>query len=423
MTDATRTSTRPVHPHGPQGRPMPTTRTTAADDDSAALVARRARDLRNDRVGLLRASGIVASGYAIGAALQTTYIYSRVVTEWDAVSVWSRLGANFAAVVGLVAVLAVVNAHRATRLWHMAVSLLFAATACAVLRVGAQHLLGVYADPSREVVEAELVSGLVIGVISGSIGMWGLVARRRLRAQIRSAEREAVLVENAVRALEQEEIRVRREVAEGLHGTLQNKLVLVEARLDQIVTHAAQGPLDEGDLDDLRWIAGELEQARAADVREMSRLLYPDRLELGLVPAVRALLGRLPASIATRLEVTDAARAYDDPANPQLTVPERLLAVRVVEEGVTNSLKHGPATSIVAQVDVQDGVLVVAVENDGALYDEETAGVASGTARMRQRLTFVGGSVELHPGAGRGARLVARIPLGTNGHKVSPVRP
>ena len=401
---------------------MPTTRSTNADDESAALVARRAHDLRNDRVGLLRASAIVATGYAVGAALQTTYIYSQVVEGWDAVSVWSRLGANFAAVVGLVAVLAVVNAHRATRVWHMGLSLLFAATACAVLRVGAQQLFGVYDDPTREVVEAELFSGLIIGMISGAIGMWGLVARRRLRAQIRGAEREAVLVENAVRALEQEEIRVRREVAEGLHGTLQNKLVLVEARLAQVVEHAGAGLLDEGDLEDLRWVRAELERARAADVREMSRLLYPDRLELGLVPAVRALLGRLPASIATRLDVTDAARAWDDPANPRLTVPERLLAVRVVEEGVTNSLKHGPATSIVAEIDVQDGVLVVAVENDGTLYDVATAGVASGTARMRQRLTFVGGSVSLEPGAGRGARLVARIPLGTNGHKVSPVR-
>lgn len=402
---------------------MPTARSLApTDDETAAGVARRARDLRSDRTGLLRASGIVATGYAVGAAVQTTYIFSRVVDGWEAVSIWSRLGANFAAVVGLVAVLAVVNAHRATRIRHMVLALLFAATACAVLRVGAQQLFGVYDDPTREVVEAELVSGLVIGFISGAIGMWGLVARRILRAQVRAAEREAVLVETAVRALEQEEIRVRREVAEGLHGTLQNKLVLVEARLEQVVAHAGEGALDEGDLEDLRWVRAELEQARAADVREMSRLLYPDRLELGLVPAVRALLGRLPASIATRLDVTDEVRAYDDPAHPRLTVAERLLAVRVVEEAVTNSLKHGPATSIATGVDVRDDVLVVTVENDGELFDERTAGRPSGTARLRQRLAFVGGTVTLAPGAAQGARLVARIPLGAAGRHGSPVR-
>ena len=90
----------------------------------------------------------------------------------------------------------------------------------------------------------------------------------------------------------------------------------------------------------------ELDEAREIDVRQMSRLLYPDRLELGLVPALRALLGRLPASIATRLTVSDAVRSFDDPTGSRLTVSERLLAVRVVEEAVSNALKHGPATSI-----------------------------------------------------------------------------
>ncbi|GCE77957.1 sensor histidine kinase [Cellulomonas biazotea] len=403
---------------------MPTPRSTPVDDESATALTRRLRDLRSDRVGLLRASAIVATGYAVGAALQSTYIYSQVMEDWASVSLWSRLGANAAAVVGLVVVLAAVQAHRATRVWQMALALGFAALGSTVLRVAAQQLFGVYDDPTAEVVETELLSGLIIAVISGAIGMWGLVARRRLRARVRAAEREAIQVENAVRALEQEEIRVRREVAEGLHGTLQNKLVLVEARLAQVVEHAGAGRLDEGDLEDLRWVSAELERARAADVREMSRLLYPDRLELGLVPAVRALLGRLPASIATRLDVTDAVRSYDDPANPRLTIPERLLAVRVVEEGVTNSLKHGPATSIVTRVDVADGVLLVEVENDGETYDEHTAGRPSGTARMRQRLAFVGGTVTLEPGATRGARLVARIPLGRSGAEPgSPVRP
>lgn len=396
---------------------MSSTRPTAAgDDEPAAVVLRRAQDLRSDRVSLLRATAIVATGYAGGAALQTTYIYSRYVEGWDQVSLGSRLAANAVAVVALVLVLLVVRAHRATRLWQMALALALAAAASAVLRIGAQQVFGVYTDPDADVVEAEVASGLVIAVISGAIGMWGMTARRLLRARVRAAEREAVQVENAVRALEQEEVRVRREVAEGLHGTLQNKLVLVEARLDRVVARLEAGAvLDDADADDLRWVRAELEQARAADVREMSRLLYPERLELGLVPAVRALLGRLPASIATQLDATDAVRAYDDPADPRLTLAERLLAVRVVEEGVTNSLKHGPASRIATSLDVRDGVLVVTVENDGELYDESTAGRASGTARMRQRLAFVGGSVRLEPGQGRGARLVARIPLGPRG--------
>ena len=104
---------------------------------------------------------------------------------------------------------------------------------------------------------------------------------------------------------------MRRAVAEGLHGTLQSKLVLVDARLGEVLDRADR--LDAADAESLAWVRAELDEAREIDVREMSRLLYPDRLELGLVPALRALLGRLPASIATRLTVSDAVRAVDDP--------------------------------------------------------------------------------------------------------------
>ena len=99
----------------------------------------------------------------------------------------------------------------------------------------------------------------------------------------------------------------------------------------------------------------------------MSRLLYPDRLELGLVPALRALLGRIPASVATQLVVSDPVRVLDDPESGSLTVSERLLAVRVVEEGITNSLKHGPAASVRAPLDVATGSCTSASRMTGSL--------------------------------------------------------
>ena len=219
-------------------------------------------------------------------------------------------------------------------------------------------------------------------------------------------------VEVALKALEQEEIRVRRAVAEGLHGTLQSKLVLVDARLADVLARSEAHGLDDDDVESLTWVRNELDEAREIDVREMSRLLYPDRLELGLVPALRALLGRIPSSIATRLVVSDAVRAIDDPTASALTVSERLLAVRVVEEGLTNALKHGPASSLVVVLDVTDGVLHVSVENDGELYDPTVAGAASGTARLETRLSLVGGRLQLSAGREKGARLDAWLPLG-----------
>lgn len=368
-------------------------------------------DAARDRITLLRATAIVAIGYAFGASLQSAFIFARYVPEWSAVSVWARLGANALGVAALVGTLAVLRVHAMRRSWAVLGGLVVASLACALARYGAQLLFDVYVDPDTATRETELVGGFVVALISSGIGSWALLSRRRMRAAARRTERESVAVELAVQALEDEEIRVRRAVAEGLHGTLQGKLVLVDAELDAVVRRMSFERGRADDLAVLRRVREELAVVRDLDVRQMSRLLYPDRLELGLVPAVRAILSRVPATIATRLSVTSAVREVDDPERGSLTLAQRLLAVRVVEEGVTNALKYGPATTIVVDVDVRDGVLVVGVENDGPTYDPATAATAGGTARLAERVGLAHGAVELRPREPRGARLEARLPL------------
>ena len=94
-----------------------------------------------------------------------------------------------------------------------------------------------------------------------------------------------------------------------------------------------------------------------------------------------------------------------------MTIAERLLAVRVVEEGVTNALKNGPPSRIVVELDVVDGALIVAVENDGPTPDPAQGDEDGGTARLASRLHLVRGTVALTPLRPRGARLQARLPL------------
>jgi len=272
---------------------------TTTSPDSAAAVAERRDGLHRDRTTLLRGTAGIALGYGFGAALQATYVYSVYVTSWTVAPVWSRLGANVVGVAVLVGTLALIQAYRARTFGWMAGSVVLAAIVAASARYGTQVLLGIYDEPEGTVRDAELFSGFLMGTISGLIGMWAMVSRRAMRTRIRAAARDAVHVEVAVKALEQEEIRVRRAVAEGLHGTLQSKLVLVDARLASLLGRHGADALDDESRTTVQWIRTELDEARETDVREMSRLLYPDRLELGLVPALRALLGRIPASIAT----------------------------------------------------------------------------------------------------------------------------
>lgn len=140
--------------------------------------------------------------------------------------------------------------------------------------------------------------------------------------------------------------------------------------------------------------------------------MYPDQLEIGLVPALRAVIRRLPTTIAARLTVSDGMRALDDPAHPALTRTERLLAVRVVEEAVTNALRHGHASSIEIELRTEGAALVLVVSDDGAGFDPAQA-IGSGLARLENRLALVGGGLAVSSALGAGTEVRGRLPVGT----------
>lgn len=355
-------------------------------------------------------TGAVASMFALGAVAQSTYIFAAFVPGWQYVSVVSRVIVNALTVVVLIAVLALWRQpHRITRLGKM-VGAVLAGLVAALARVALQVLLGVYPAFGAKTVWAELVTGALIGVGSAVLGTWVMMSRRRLRAEVRERVRTTHAVQTAVQALEDEEIRVRREVADGLHSSMQQRLVLVTARLDAALAHLSAAGVRESQLAALRDAREEVEAVREQDVRQMSRLLYPDQLEIGLVPAVRALLRRVPPAIATSLEVDDALRALDDPVAPELSQAERLLAVRVVEEALSNALRHGSPTQLDVRLGIDEDGIDLSVRDDGGGFDAATV-VRSGTKRLAERLSIVGGTLEVRGVPGAGTEVTAKLPV------------
>ncbi|QZN86100.1 sensor histidine kinase [Cellulomonas sp. C5510] len=371
----------------------------ATADDPAAV--------RADRRTLLLAAGTVMAVFAVGAAAQTAWVYGN---QDGSVPVLLRIAANLTAVVGMLVLLVAVGVARPRRPTALVVlGVLAAGIAAAVTRFGVQVALDIYPHPARSVVLAEVVSGAVVAWIAGFMGLAAMLSQRRLRTQVAAAAESRLQIELALQALQYEEVRVRREVAEGLHGSMQQRLVLVVARLDRLRDQLS-GRTEPEDLELLGEVREQLELVRETDVRSTSRMLYPDQLEVGMVPAIRALLGRIPATVNTRLGVADEVRALDDPADPRLTRSERLLAVRVVEEGVTNSLRHGHAAVVDVRVAVVGDALEVRVADDGVGFVPGTV-PASGTARLGDRLRLAGGDLRVTSVPGNGTQVVARLPV------------
>ena len=209
------------------------------------------------------------------------------------------------------------------------------------------------------------------------------VQAARLRADlIHSRERLVV-------AREEERRRLRRDLHDGLGPALAG----LTLKLDTARNTLGDEPL-------LREMRGDV-QATIADVRRIVDGLRPVALdELGLVESLRRLVDGAPTGgPQVRLVADDA----DSPA-----AAVELAAYRIVQEALTNVLRHSGAAECEVAVHGDDGHLVVRVTDDGRGPEAVDRRTGSGLETMRERAEELGGSLELldRPGGGTVVRAV-----------------
>jgi len=168
-------------------------------------------------------------------------------------------------------------------------------------------------------------------------------------------------------------------------------------------------PPATGDPDGSRpWFARlrELVVATLQDVRRLAVELRPKVLDdFGLVPA----LERLTSGFAehTGIAVDLEAGAIIDRLPPEVETA----IYRIVQEALTNVVKHSHAQRVSVLVTRADGRIKAVIEDDGRGFDPESTGSDGvGLIGMRERVGLFGGQLETGP-TGDGFRVVARLPL------------
>jgi signal transduction histidine kinase len=96
----------------------------------------------------------------------------------------------------------------------------------------------------------------------------------------------------------------------------------------------------------------------------------------------------------------------------QLPAGIDLTAYRLVQEGLTNVVKHAEATQAEVLVDYGDGYVEVTVKDDGKGVGNGDGG-GHGLVGMRERVSVYGGEIDAGPQTGGGYRLRAKLPLTT----------
>jgi two-component system, NarL family, sensor histidine kinase UhpB len=94
-----------------------------------------------------------------------------------------------------------------------------------------------------------------------------------------------------------------------------------------------------------------------------------------------------------------------------LTSEAETTLYRVIQEGLTNIVKHAGATRVSILLQRKGTTVVAVVEDDGVGFDPTTTREdALGLAGMRERVSLAGGRLQVESTPGSGTTLVAEVP-------------
>ncbi|MDR2114166.1 MAG: hypothetical protein LBO75_02685 [Bifidobacteriaceae bacterium] len=242
------------------------------------------------------------------------------------------------------------------------------------------------------------------GSLSVAVPFFCIVVSMYLaKSQIRSIETERRITEMEFQsrqdALEHEnaELKVRRELSSVLHDQVQQRLVFAATRLQHELLPLAVERKNETAQELLQEIIADIDQLREDDVRKLSHTLFPLGADLGLHQAISLVVARVPPSVKIDLAVTDAAANFDSVVEPQLDMALRAVLAAILDESITNAIKHGQADSISVGLDLternEEQTVVLTVNNNGVPVERDP--VLSGLASHRARAEIFGGGLTL----------------------------
>jgi signal transduction histidine kinase len=155
-----------------------------------------------------------------------------------------------------------------------------------------------------------------------------------------------------------------------------------------------------------------LERARALiddgirGIRRVTADLRPSLLDdLGLAPALRGLVDHFRDTH----EMTVDYAAPD--TLPPLPKDAELAVFRSLQEALSNVARHAGARLVDVALSVDDGTIHLRVHDDGVGFANGTDGSGTGLVGMRERMSAVGGRVDIDSGPRKGTELVVRCPL------------
>jgi signal transduction histidine kinase len=247
-----------------------------------------------------------------------------------------------------------------------------------------------------EVTAAEIGFGFFVIFL-----VWYIGRRLRIRAE-RAAQLELEHAAEARRAVAEERTRIARE----LHDVVAHRVSLMTVQAGAAKTVAA---------DDLEGAVQAMEAVEEAgrqalsELRHLLDVLRPEAEVDGLGPQPG--LADVPRLIGQFEDAGLDVSLTIDGAQTDLPAHVALSAYRIVQEALTNVLKHaGPTARTEVRIRIDNHSVAIEVLDDGH-GDTILPGAGQGIVGMRERAQLLGGSLDAGPRPEGGFQLVAHLPI------------
>jgi signal transduction histidine kinase len=255
---------------------------------------------------------------------------------------------------------------------------------------------------------------LILYPILSALALGAVLMTRRWR-EVRRELADAlhdVEVEQSQRAVAEERTRIARE----LHDVVAHSMSVIHMQATS-ASYRLKNLDPEGKAEFARIAAGA--RSTMHEMRQLLAVLRDESADAELAPVPG--LGRVPelvesagrAGVPVELREGEAVRAAVLPESVALT------AYRIIQESLSNVIRHAPGARTRIGLDLEDLDLVLSVVNDvaarPALPMEAPGRAGHGLAGMRERVRLVGGSLQTGARDEGGYRVAARLPIG--GHE------
>jgi PAS domain S-box-containing protein len=264
-------------------------------------------------------------------------------------------------------------------------------------------------DGAERIVHA--IGSVVCDELGTPIKLFGatqdLTARKRAEAELKAQSEQLRALSTRLQAAKEEEAtRIAREIHDELGGALTVLKWDLEG-IDDRLAELAAAP-------QVAWVRQKLAAMTALTdttvetVRRLAAELRPMALdELGLVAAIEC----QAQQFETR---TGIAVRYQCPLEKvDLTSDQSIAVLRILQEAMTNVLRHAQATqvTITAKQEGGDFLLTIADDGRGITASEKSAAHSLGLLGMRERASLIGARIEVAGTAGRGTLVTLRVPI------------